>query len=221
MKRILKLGAIAIFLAFALSSCLTIEDHYTLKANGSGTMKSIYDMSEMKGLMQMAMSESEEGNPMDEINFEDIAVGLRGMDGISNVSAVDDKEAYIFEVQFDFDNMEALNTALVALGRESNEESLSQPSKNTFSNKFKLPSALPLNDLLGEGGEEMEQAKMFLGQIKYKIFLDLQKPAQAIYADENALVSFEDKAGKKIQISTNFAELMKNSAVLDWTVVTK
>ena len=95
MKRMLKLGFIAAIIAFALSSCLTIEDHYTMKADGSGSMKTIIDMSEIKRLMQLSMEESDSESPMDELNFQDLASALRSQGGVSNVSVKENKEDYV------------------------------------------------------------------------------------------------------------------------------
>ncbi|MCB0780956.1 MAG: hypothetical protein KDC03_15785, partial [Flavobacteriales bacterium] len=38
-------------LVITLSGCITIEEHYTFKKNGSGSMEYVIDMSVMKELM--------------------------------------------------------------------------------------------------------------------------------------------------------------------------
>mgnify|MGYP000589683263 CR=1 FL=1 len=225
MKRMLKLGVIAAIIAFALSSCLTIEDHYTMKANGSGSMKTIIDMSEMKSLLEMVAEEGSEGNPMDELNFQDLAVELRGQNGISNIAVNENKEDLVFEISFDFDDVSSLNRGLSSLGRNSANGNMTNPSKGVFASNFELGEMLPMNELLGgadDAGEEgMEKVQMLLNQMKYTIHLHFQKPVQAVYGGAGADIKYEDKSGKNVVIAADFAEIINNKSVLSWTAVTK
>ncbi|MEZ4685053.1 MAG: hypothetical protein R3B47_03030 [Bacteroidia bacterium] len=220
MKRLLKLSLIASILVFALSSCLTIEEQYTLKKNGSGTAKTLIDMSEMKSLLAMAMEESEEGNPMEEMSFQEIKEQLSGMKGISNVKVVENKEDYIFSWQYDFESIEALNNARSAMDESGATRGLTQTGSNVFSNSFSMPSGLPMDDLLGGDDGETEAAAMMLGQMKYRIILNTQKPVQAVYAGESANIEYEG-SGKSVVISSNFSQIMANPDILSWTIVTK
>lgn len=221
MKRFFKLSLIATFLVFAMSSCLTIEEHYTLKKNGSGTTKTVIDMSEMKGLMALAMEESEEGDPMDEISFGEIKDQLANVEGISNVSITEDKEAFIFGFEYDFESIEALNRARSSMDESGATRGLSQTGKNVFSNEFSMPAGLPMDELLGGDDDESEAAAMMLGQMKYRIYINTQKPIQTVYAGDNANVKYEDSKGKEILISSNFSQIMSDPGILSWTIVTK
>lgn len=55
LPRLAAIGAIML-----LSGCLTIEEHYTFKKDGSGTMEYVMDMSEI-GSMMDALGSSDQG----------------------------------------------------------------------------------------------------------------------------------------------------------------
>lgn len=224
MLRIFRLACLSVLIIAALSSCLTIEDTYDLNKNGSGTMTTVIDMSEMKSLMQMAMEEQAEGaeNPMSDMNFDEMKSLLVDQEGLSNVEIVENMDDFVFTVRFDFEDMAALNRGLGAMGRKQDvAPSMTQPNKRTFASTFGMGEGLPLGSLMGEeGDEESEQMDMILSQMKYKVHVNFAKPVQALYANPSARVEMDD-SDKSVHLSVSFTDLVANPDVLSWTAVTK
>ena len=60
---------------FMLTGCITIEEHYSFKKNGSGTMKYIIDMKEMGEMLEAFADELEENEGSSSESEDDLNVG--------------------------------------------------------------------------------------------------------------------------------------------------
>ncbi|MFK7972402.1 MAG: hypothetical protein AB8F95_18680 [Bacteroidia bacterium] len=234
MKRILKLAVMAVVLAFTMSSCLTMEDHFTFNKDGSGSMKYVVDMSEMKGMMRMMMDfgEGDGELPMDLPGMPSADESpLASLDGISNFSVDNDMESFKFGISFDFENSAALNQALKELGRAgmAGGNPYEHPTKNQFSNTFSPDPNMALGDQLGDQqnelsemmGGSMDQLGASMGKMSYHVYLNFAKPVQAMYTAKGVKVDFVDEKGKQIKLTTDMASIKENPDLLSWTVVTK
>ncbi len=134
--------------ATGLTGCLHIIEEATFRNNGSGTYKMTFDMSELKGMMDMmkgmggdvaaepadsaGMSDGgdftppppppapEEANPMSGLSeqFSGVAIALKDVPGITNIVEINDTSAFNFGYSFDFANIAALNRALKIVGKD-------------------------------------------------------------------------------------------------------
>ena len=131
--------------ATTLTSCLHIIEEATFRNNGSGTYKMTFDMSELKGMMDMmkGMGGEEGAAPGDSSNLSDggdftppappadanpmsglseqfggVATSLKNIPGITNIVEVNDTTAFNFGYSFDFADISALNRALKIIGKE-------------------------------------------------------------------------------------------------------
>jgi len=210
-----------------MPACITIEESYTFKKNGSGDAKYVIDMSEVASLIKMAQEEEgvELGDEMDMAIFSE---KLEGISGISNVSALGTEDEFIFGVSFHFDGISSLNSALNALNSgedvmSADDHTYFKMDGKTITRTHKMSQALDLDELLGSVGEgeegEMEQMAMFMESMKYKLNMTFKKPVQAVYTSASS--KFLDKKNKQVEITASFKEVMDNQSVLNASIVTK
>jgi hypothetical protein len=170
--------AILVLGATALTGCLHIIEEATFRNNGSGTYKMTFDMSELKGMMDMMKGMGGEGaaEPSDSSNLSDggdftppapspeasnpmsglseqfggVATSLKNIPGISNVVEMNDTTAFNFGYSFDFADIAALNRALKVIGKEKYD------TKNEETFKYNGKSFERLG--VGDMGAEIKKA---------------------------------------------------------------
>lgn len=214
-------------LILLMPACITIEETYSFKKNGSGEAKYVIDMSEVASLIKMAQEEEgvDLGDEMDMSIFSD---RLMGISGISKVENIGSEEEFIFGVSFRFDGISSLNDALNALN--SGEDIMGsayheffKKDGKTITRNHKMSEALDLNELMGGMGNgeegEMEQMMMFMESMKYKLNMTFKKPIQAVYTSASS--KFLDKKNKQVEITASFKEVLASQEVLNASIVTK
>ena len=229
MKKIIWI--IIALLTISLTSCITIEEHYTVKRNGSGHMEYIIDMSEMASMLEMfsegqGESEGEDGNPLDGLtegfggaDIGDLSDKLKGMEGISNVTQIKGESELYMGVSFDFKSIDALNGAVASLSSGGVSTPIVFDGKK-FSRKQTLGDEFKLDEMLGDSEEvDINQMNMFFSQMKYKVSVSFQKPINAIYTTGDA--KFTDKKHKTMEIETSFKDLFEAGEALNFSVITK
>lgn len=180
MKNLKNLMLAALVLgATTLTGCLHIIEEATFHNNGSGSYKMTFDMSELKGMMDMmkgmggdqaataptdstmsdggdytppATAPEEEANPMGGLGeqFSGVAESLKNLPGISNVVEINDTTAFNFGYSFDFADVAALNRALKIVGKDKFD------AKNEETFKFNGKSFERLN--VGDMSAEIKKA---------------------------------------------------------------
>src|SRR5690606_20840118 len=91
-------------LAVVLSGCLTIEEHYTFKKNGSGTMEYVVDMSELGELISAfdafdTTGENATQGQMSTLDMDEEVEALKAISGIKKVKLTREKE-WVQRLQF-------------------------------------------------------------------------------------------------------------------------
>lgn len=219
MKNLFPAFCLALIISF--TSCITIEESYTFKSNGAGTMKYTIDMSEMSSLLAMA-EEEEGGNPMgQDMSFVEIADKLKEIPGISVAEAIEDKENYLYGLSFKFQDLNALNRAL-------NKILIDDPSADIhtfFTEKDGVMTRTHLmtkdmntSDLLGED-ESSEYAMQIMESMSYKLKFEFKKPVKAIYSSASAELG--GKKNREVVIQANFKELSEDIQTLSTSIVLK
>lgn len=161
--------------ATALTGCLHIIEEATFYKNGSGSYKMTFDMSELKGMMDMmkGMGENsgmeepgdsseisdggdflpppdaaEDENPMGGLGeqFKGVSDLLNNLDGISNIIEINDTSTLNFGYSFDFANIDALNRALKIVGKDK----FQTKTEETFKLKGKRFERLNAGDMSAE-----------------------------------------------------------------------
>jgi len=108
--------------------------------------------------------EPDEGSPVGGMSndFKDKGAELAAIDGINSVEMIDDEENFQFGIQFEFDNLEALNEAMNKIyskdGEESNKEFISA-SRKRFSRTAEGDIAQMIREEMNSkgGGSDMQQ----------------------------------------------------------------
>jgi hypothetical protein len=106
-----------------LSGCLTIEENYTFKKDGSGTMEYVVDLSEMADLMKGLPGGKDGAKSKDDgvgaMDLNDNLAKLKSLPGISKVKLKKEKDGYVQRLSFRFKDIAALNGALNQLMPDS------------------------------------------------------------------------------------------------------
>jgi hypothetical protein len=213
--------AVCLALIISLASCITIEESYTFKSNGSGTMKYTIDMSEMSSLL--AMAEEEEGaNPMgQDLSFVDIADKLNDIQGISGAEAIEDKEKYLYGLNFKFEDLNALNRALNKILIDDPKAEIHTFFKVTdgvITRTHLMTKDMNTSDLLGDD-ESSEYAMQIMESMTYRLKFAFKKPVKAIYSSASAEMG--GKKNREVVIQANFKELSEDIQTLSTSIVLK
>lgn len=213
-----------LLLAFAVTSCLTVEEHYTFNQDGSGQMELAFD------LKQLAMF-VEEGPQRDSLFmmgevFGEITPQLDEMDGITRIETFEDRENMRLGLRFDFRDVAALNAALnsVLILEGGDEHMFFTREKDQYQRVG--PSAgqgITLIDavaqsFMGEGGDPQE-AETVLGMMKYKTLYRFPKRVKLVYAEAEADVTGDEH--DRVELGSTFSELLKDRDELDAAFVLK
>ena len=210
------LAALAIG-SMTLSGCLHILEEVTLKNDGSGTYKMTLDMSEIKSMMEMFKGMAPDSlsgdstnvsmdaagdNGMSEMGqqLSNVAQTLKGVEGLSNVTEINDTTAFSFGYTFDFANVAALNKAMKLINKEKYDSKVEEVYK--FSGKSferlttgdlgeEIKKALSENEdaeMEMEGG--MDMLKTFFADMTYKQVYHF--PGRTVKKSSNELSSISD-----------------------------
>ncbi len=210
-------------LLLMLSGCLTIEEHYTFKKNGSGTMEYVVDMSEVGELMKTLgeMGETTEtGTTSDELgtlDMNDELAALKKITGISKVK-LDDKKRWVQRVSFKFKDIDALNAALNILMSDSTgvphnffhwEGSTLVRTNNRH--------AYELGSSMAKEGEQTEEEgadmSAFLEAMKYKYSFKFANDIDTTMSAQG--VNKETSGSRQVYLDTNWSVISADEQALD------
>jgi hypothetical protein len=206
-----------LWLALVSTSCFDLEEEITLRADGSGTYTNRIDMTEM---MSMLEGFGEEGgaemfHSMDS-SMQVTANALRNLEGISQVAHR--SEGYVFTINYEFANMEALNRAVAgggllagageATGGLGNFGTSEEPvfgfQKKVF-RRADLPLADQMNDLGEEEEANLDMAKMMLTGASYKVIYHLPSKVKRM-SNDNATLTDDNRT---VTLNVPFIDLIE------------
>ncbi|MCB9170630.1 MAG: hypothetical protein H6597_07905 [Flavobacteriales bacterium] len=200
-----------------LTGCLTIEENYTFKKNGSGTMEYVVDLSAfaemMESISKMGGSEDakDDEGPMP---IGDQAQKLKDLPGIGKVK-LNNKEKYIQRLSFKFANIEALNRALNVLLPDSSggEQEFWRWEGNTLVRRNNQ-HALELGEGMGKDEpSDSVDPTAFLESMHYKYSFTFQRPiADRQVADG---VTVDAPNAKQLDLDTDWSVIMNDPKALD------
>ncbi len=102
-----------------VSGCLTIEENYTFKKDGSGTMEYVVDMTELGKIMESFKDLGDgAGKGTSSMDLGEEVARLKTLPGISKVK-LDNKKEWVQRISFAFKDVAALNMALNQLMKDS------------------------------------------------------------------------------------------------------
>lgn len=219
-----RLRPLILLLLVAFTGCLTIEEHYTFKKDGSGAMTYVVDMSEMGEMMDGISKVANEATGSEEpvMELDDEAAALKGLPGISKVKVSKGKE-WVRSVTFRFKDISALNSALNVLMPDSTgrQHTFFAWEGNTLvrrNNRFASELAQSMGDM-GKGdedaaaGDEGLDLGPVLGSMKYIYSFKFANAITGTISEEG--VQEERKGSREVRWNTDWSVIAKNHKALD------
>ena len=220
--RINKLLSILASAVLLLSGCITIEEHYSFKKNGSGSMTYVIDMTEMGEMMKTFGDEMDEAGVEDEegeddsmdlgdVSFEEMLDTLNTLSGISKVS-VNDKNEWIHKISFSFKDLDALNNALNVLMNDKGKS-----VDHVFFRKDGNKIIRQHNESAEDLGEEMSEEEDDMGileSMKYKMTYSFKGKLKDVKGGTGSTTTM---GAKTFELDTDFKNISENEDALDLT----
>lgn len=223
-KAMLLLASLLLF-----TGCITIEEQYTFRKNGSGSMTYVVDMSELGSMMESFSESGEAGSGMADVGAMDMSREVEALKVIPGVGKVklDGRKKWVQRISFDFKDVDALNAALNELMRDSSgvrqeffrwEGTTLVRTNNRHA--YELGAGLARGQDDGEEDEEEEalDMSMMLESMKYKYSF---KFASDIVQVEPAPGVNRQQKGRELVLDTDFAVIGADPNALDLRIVLK
>ncbi|MCB0770999.1 MAG: hypothetical protein KDC00_11420 [Flavobacteriales bacterium] len=207
-------------LLLSFTGCITIEENYTFKKDGSGTLEYVVDMSEIGDMMEAFEDASDDGasageGDMGAMDMNDEVVALKAIPGIKKVK-VNDKKKYVQRLSFSFADLKALNQALNVLLSDSTGE---QHTFFTWEGNTLIRTnndhARQMGKGMGaeeEGTDSMETTR-FLESMKYKYSFTFAKPVGTTALGEGMVE--ERPSSRQVKMDTDWSKISRDPKALD------
>ena len=199
------------------TGCLTIEENYTFKKNGSGTMEYVVDLSAMAEMMKSLDKGDKKGDDKESpaaMGLEEQSKALKKLEGIKKVKLKQEEDGYIQRVSFAFTDLDALNRALNVLMPDST--GVQQTFFHWEGNTLVRVNNRHANEMGGEmtGGEgDSTDLSGMLESMKYKYSFKFPDAIRDVALADGVLR--EDPKPKEVQLSTDWSVIMKDPTALD------
>lgn len=231
MSNVFKMRPLAFLVGLVLfTGCLTIEENYTFKKNGSGTMEYVVDLSELGKMMESfsEMGEAKQEGEMDGMGAMDMTEQIGALKTIPGVSKVklDKKKEWVQKVSFSFTDVSALNAALNVLMRDSSgvahqffrwEGSTLVRSNNRHAYEMGASMAKGEGEEGEKSSEEGDEEGLDMGgmleAMKYKYSFRFAEAIASTSAAEG--VNKVVNGTKEVKLDTDFAVISKDEKALD------
>lgn len=214
LRRLAVLGLIVLF-----TGCLTIEENYTFKKDGSGTLEYVIDMSAMgeflKSMEKMGDSKDKGKEGLDGMEMTTKVDELKAIAGVKKVKLKKEQDGYVQRISFAFADLKALNSALNALMPDSTgaQKEFFRWEGNTLV-RTNNSHALDLGS--GMGGEEgggNDSLGAILQSMQYKYSFAFANDVAGTEQVEGMVKESPDS--KKVNLSTDWSVIMKDPKALD------
>lgn len=203
---------ILLILPIALSSCFEIREEISVNTSGAGSYQLVMDFSQSRQLLEMILDASKdekmspfgtEGNPFNQVDSL-FAVGssqLNSITGVTNAASIKDDNNFRYGLSFNFDNIEALNTALSEIQYNQNGTPTYEQYYNYANGtlvktpKFNLKSLIaqikPDENTDDFGYDLHEKIKQMYASISYKQIMKFGRVKK--FSNESAYSLSKDK----------------------------
>ncbi len=207
------------------TGCITIEENYTFKKDGSGTMEYVVDMSQigemMKAFEDMDKSGGKKDEQMGSLDLKDEMDALKAIPGIKKVK-VNDKEKFVQKLSFRFADVTALNAALNVLMEDSTSSNYTffKWEGNTLV-RTNNEHARQIGSGMGKGEDPSDTTDMteFLASMKYKYSFAFAEEVANTNAAETLVK--ESVNARSVKFDTDFSAIAKDDKALDLRIELK
>jgi hypothetical protein len=203
------------------TSCLTIEENYTFKKDGSGSMEYIVDLSEMADLMKGLPGGSEgKDDGATGMDLKDNLTKLKALPGIRKVKLKKEKDGFVQRLSFRFTDVTALNRALNTLMPDSTgaahdffrwEGDVLVRTNNHHARELG-------GDMGGEPGDSTDMT-MMLQSMHYKYSFKFARDIADTRVAEG--VTKEPDGSNRVKLSTDWSVITKDPQALDLRIELK
>lgn len=208
-------------LLFGLSSCIEIIDDISIKNDGSGTLKYTINLSSSKVKINSILAlDSLEGKKVPTIaeikdKIYSFQNKLETKTGISNVVIESNFTDFIFKLQCDFTNVNALQTALrEVIEEESKEKNIPELEATWLSwDGNKLVRSIP--EITVKKTKDIKQEDIDL--MKQGNYTSITRFERAVEKFDNATATLS-KNKMAVMVKTNPYALTQNSSLLENTI---
>lgn len=211
-------ASLRVFMAVALTvmitGCLTIEENYTFKKDGSGTMEYVVDMTDMAEMMKGLDTGSDKKKGPAASGSEGQVDQLKALEGIKKVKLKDEQDGYLQRISFAFSDVDALNRALDVLMPDSTgvKQAFFRWEGNTLV-RTNNRNAREMGDEMNGDAQDSLNMMDVLKAMKYKYtFKFADEVASTSLAD--GMVKGEAKK-KRLALSTDWSVIMQDPKALD------
>ena len=193
-----------LFICCLLLGCVTIEENYTFKYDGSGNLEYVIDMTELGEMLKGFESSDGDVQKDQKTNIDSMAQVISSMKGIKKVKTIE--KEWIQKISFDFEDIDALNNALTVVSQKG-----SQWTKNgkAFTRTQTWVDPMPESD-----SEEGMNADDILEKMEYVVTVKTKKPVKLLKS-ESQLEIYQEK--KKITVKSNTKEIKDNPNILTFS----
>ena len=215
------LSFVLVALLLVLQGCLTIEEKYTFKKDGSGSMEYVVDMSEMaetlKGLPGAKGGKDDGPGKMELLDHVDT---LKKLVGITKVKLKKEKDGFVQRLSFRFADIASLNNALSQLMPDSTGQSTEffRWDGNTLvrSNNH---HAKEMTSGMGGGSGDSTDISGILKMMRYKFDLRFADDLGDVQVADGVVK--EADGTKRMKLSTDFSVIGNDPKALDMRVTLK
>lgn len=204
-------------LVLLLQGCITIEENYTFKKDGSGAMEYVVDMSELADLMNglPGAKDKDKSEGMGKLDLIENLAKLKAISGISKVKVKKEKDGFIQRLSFRFTNVTALNGALNEIIKDSTGTGPKEffrwdGSTLVASTKGRTKG---MGNNMGGGSEDSTGAEGMLKMMHYKFDLRFAEELADVQAAES--MQKEPDGTKRMKLSTDWSMLDQDSTAQD------
>jgi hypothetical protein len=213
LRRSLVLAIIALFAV----GCITIEENYTFKKDGSGSMEYVVDLSAFADIMKSMEGLSDEKSKddgMGEMDMKEEAGKLKSIKGISKVKIKEEKDGFVQRLSFRFADVESLNEALNVLLPDSTgaRHGFFAWEGNTLV-RTNNQHAEEMGSDLEQDGTDTTDMSGFLKSMMYKYSFTFAEPISEVGIAQG--VTREDPNPKAVKLSTDWSVIMEDPKALD------
>lgn len=204
-------------LVLLLQGCLTIEEHYVFKKDGSGTLEYVFDASEMGEMLKGFPGSKDDKDGMKENDLSDKIGALKAIPGITKVKHKKEDDGWVQRMSLRFANINALNAALNELDADSTS------ADHTYfkweGNTLVRTTGHETGDMATGMGGSGDSTTAILKEMHYKFDMKFADELGEVKAADGMVKEMDGT--KHVKLSTDWSMIKDDPAALDLRITLK